>query len=75
MPGRREIGRIPNLSITGFRRAIPITISSVARKTPERMNINVGRGIPNSFSIVHLKAARAVEKYLACKGIRYYVLV
>ena len=59
MPGRREMGRIPNLNITGLRRAIPITTSIVAMKMPDRMNINVGSGTPNSFSIIHLKAARA----------------
>ena len=57
MPGRREIGRIPILTITVFRSAMPITTNMAARNIPPRTIINTGSGTPNSFSIIYLGGA------------------
>ena len=50
------MGRIPNLNITGLRRAIPITTSIVAMKMPERMNIR--RGKRNAEQLFHRFTSR-----------------
>ena len=54
MPGLREMGRMPSLSITVLRSAIATTTSSVAMKIPNRTYIRTGMGMPKSSSINYL---------------------
>ena len=58
MPGRREIGRIPILSITELRSAITTTTNMAVRNIPKRTIISIGIGMPNSFSISHRRRGR-----------------